>query len=332
VVDRTGHDRLVTMGRDPLRAQRDYLTVTSGLEYQFDLLSRRLESIAFGKSYLYRTSSEEALPGNIYRKLEQNSHTLGVGEQLRFRFTRSLWAKASYEWATRLPSPWEVFGNGVLLLPNLNLQPERSHNANLSLTLDADRTRAGEWRGELNAFIRHADNLIVLLGNDMTQRYENVYTTRAQGIEASAGWTSPGGYLALDGNVTWQSVRNDSDEGTFRDFKGDRIPNRPWLFFNTSARLQKSNLTGPRDELSLVHYLRYVNSFYRGWESLGLREFKQVVPDQTTQTLALTYVGRGALTQTWSAEVQNLTDARVFDFFGTQRPGRAFYAKVTFEY
>jgi outer membrane receptor protein involved in Fe transport len=166
----------------------------------------------------------------------------------------------------------------------------------------------------------------------MTQRYENVYTTRAQGLEASAGWTSPGKYLALDGNVTWQSVRNASDQGTFRDFKGDRIPNRPWLFVNASARVQKEGLSGPQDELSLGYYLRYINSFFRGWESLGLRAFKQTVPSQTTHALALTYVARGLLTQTWSADVENLTDAKTFDFFGAQRPGRAFYVKFTAEY
>ena len=28
-------------------------------------------------------------------------------------------------------------------------------------------------------------------------------------------------------------------------------------------------------------------------------------------------------------EVANLTDARVFDIFGAQRPGRAYFAKIT---
>jgi vitamin B12 transporter len=332
IVDRTGRDYLITVGRDPLGADRDYLAVTSGLEYQLDLFARRLESIAFAKSYLYRASSEESLPGGIFRRLEQDTHHLGYGEQLRWRITPSLWLKGSYEWATRLPSPYEVFGDGVLLLSNLRLGPERSHNGNLGLTLDGLRTPLGDLSADVNAFIRHADDLIVLLGNDMTQRYENVYTTRAQGVEVSAGWTSPGGYLVLDGNATWQSVRNESTDGAFRDFKGDRIPNRPWFFANGSARLQKANLTFAGDELSLGYQVRYVNAFFRGWESLGLRQWKQVVPDQTTHGLSLTYLARGVVTQTWSLELSNLTDARTYDFFGTQRPGRAFSAKVTAEY
>jgi vitamin B12 transporter len=330
--DRKGRDRLVVMGRDPLSAERRYLSVVSGVEYEADVLGDRVESITFGKSYLFRPSSEETLPGNIFRRLEQNSRHFGVGEGLRLRVARYLWVKASYEWATRLPTPDELFGNGVLIVSNLRLVPERSHNGNLSLTLDLRATQAGEFRGEVNAFVRHSDNLIVLLGNDMVFSYQNVYTSRSQGLETSAGWTSPGEYLSVDGNVTWQSVRNQSDSGTFRDFKGDRIPNRPWLFANLQARTQLKNVSGPTDSLMLSYYLRYVKGFFRGWESLGLREFKQVVPDQTTHALALTYLATGKLTQTWSAEIQNLTDAKAYDFFGVERPGRAFYVKVTAEY
>jgi outer membrane cobalamin receptor len=320
------------MGRDPLTAERDYLAFINGLEYQADLFDRRLEAIAFAKSYLFAARSEEPLPGGSFRKRDQDSHTLGYGGALRFRISPALWMKASYERATRLPTPDEIFGNGVIILANLGLTPERSHNGNLGLTLDLRRTRAGDVRADLNAFVRHAQNLIVLLGNDMVFTHQNVYTARSQGLEGSAGWTSPGGYLALDGNLTWFSLRNASDRGTFKDFAGDRIPNRPYLFANASARTQVTDVSSPRDALSLGYYLRYVHRFFRGWESLGLREFKQVIPDQTTHALALTYLARGPLTQTWSAEIQNLTDAKTFDFFGVQRPGRAFYVKVTVEY
>ena len=311
----------------------DLETVVSGIEYQADLFDRRLEAIGFGKSYLLDTSSEESLPGGVFRRLDQDSHTFGFGEALRFRFTRWWAAKASYERATRLPSPYELFGDGVLTLPNLRLVPERSHNGNLGVTLDLRRTPAGGFWAEVNGFVRHTQNLIVLLPIDMiAQIYQNVWTARSQGVEASGRWTSPGNYLVLDGNVTWLDLRNQSDQGAFKDFKGDRVPNRPWMFWNASARVQKTGVSGPRDELSLVYYLRHVKGFFRGWESLGLREFKQILPDQTTHSLALTYLARGALTQTWTAEIQNLTDAKVFDFFGVQRPGRAFFVKVTAEY
>ncbi len=53
-------------------------------------------------------------------------HREGVGDALRFRFTPWLYAKASYEFATRLPDPDELFGNGILVHANLDLDPEIS--------------------------------------------------------------------------------------------------------------------------------------------------------------------------------------------------------------
>jgi hypothetical protein len=44
------------------------------------------------------------------------------------------------------------------------------------------------------------------------------------------------------------------------------------------------------------------------------------------------YIVHSALTVTSSLEVQNLTNARVYDVLAVQRPGRAFYFKGTLEY
>src|SRR5690606_28631412 len=119
-------------------------------------------------------------------------------------------AKASYEWATRLPRPDEVFGDGLLVVANLGLSPETSHNLNLGVTLDAPETPTGAWRLDVDAFLRAADRLIVLLGNEGSFIHDNVFAARSLGVEAGLGWTSPGGLLALDGNVTWQDFRNAS--------------------------------------------------------------------------------------------------------------------------
>lgn len=42
-------------------------------------------------------------------------------------------SKASYELATRLPRPGELFGDGVTIQPSLCLEPETSRNANAAL-------------------------------------------------------------------------------------------------------------------------------------------------------------------------------------------------------
>ncbi|MEM7160749.1 MAG: ligand-gated channel protein, partial [Myxococcota bacterium] len=211
--------------------------------------------------------------------------------------------------------------------------PEVSHNANLELTANAEQTRAGGWRGSVNGFVRDTDQLIVLLGTDRFFSYENVFGARSAGVEGALGWTSPGEYFSIDGNVTYLDFRNSSSEGTFGDFEGDRIPNRPYLFANGRARAQLRAVAADRDELSLEWNTRYVHGFFRGWESVGLTEFKQTIPAQLLHSLALTYLVRGpGVAMSFTGELQNLTDAAAFDFFGVQRPGRAFYFKTALEF
>ncbi|WNG34003.1 TonB family protein [Archangium violaceum] len=349
-VSRTGDERLQPDpdARDPLTARRKLFTFVSGLEYELNAIpvsdasdvpeerrrgtDYRVQNSFFLKAYVYHASSEEALPGGIFRPLSQDAQAFGIGDGLRVRLAEWLYVKASYEYATRLPRPDEVFGNGVLVSPSLELEPEVSHNANLGPRLELRRAALGEFTADLNAFFRDSSRLIVLLGsNDRYFTYQNVYRARAVGLESALAWSSPGRLLSLDGMVTFQDVRNASSDGTFGDFEGDRIPNRPWLFASWGARVRLPGMPGRSDTLEPFYSGRYVHSFYRGWESQGLREFKQVVDAQLTHNLGLSWSMNRDARLTTTFEVQNLTDAAVYDFFGVQRPGRALFLKVTGE-
>jgi hypothetical protein len=73
-----------------------------------------------------------------------------------------------------------------------------------------------------------------------------------------------------------------------------------------------------------------VHGFYRGWESQGLRQFKQSVDDQVTHSAGVSFnLDHYPYRSSATFEADNLTDAKVFDNFGVQRPGRAFYFKLT---
>lgn len=318
--------------RDPLSAQRDLYTLVGGLEYEVDLLDDRLENIVFVKGYLQRVRSEEQVRADVFREENRDTDRYGYGDMLRYRFYDWLYAKASYEWATRLPRTDEIFGDGVLVFDNLALEPEVSHNANLELVLDLQSTPVGSVRASVNGFLRESDKLIALLGIGKTFYYQNVLAARSAGVEVALGWTSPGEYLALDGNVTHLEFRNRSGEGAFGDYKGDRIPNRPYLFANASARLQLRRVAAAEDTLSLAWYTRYTGEFFRGWESAGRQDSKDTIDAQLLHTLAFTYFVDGdPLAVSFTGEIANVTDQAAFDFFGVQRPGRAFFFKTTAE-
>jgi len=342
----TGEDRTIVdpTAPDPLSAERMRLTVVSGIEYESNFFAMadapeaeaarepgtdyHLQNLLFVKDYFYRAESEELQPGSVFRERERELHRLGFGNGVRYRFTRYLLAKLSYEYATRLPNPSELFGNGLLTLANLTLVPEVSHNANVGPQLDLSRTPAGDFKAEAFAFVRDADQLIVLLNNDRFSIYQNVFRARALGVEGALTWTSPGEYLTLDGSFTFQDFRNASDQGTFGDFEGDRIPNRPWLFGSWGARLHFEQVFS-KDELEPFYVGRFVNEYFRGWESQGLRQYKQSIAAQSSHGVGITYVldsGPGTFSAT--LEVQNLTDAKLFDYYGVQKPGRGVYLKV----
>ena len=330
--DRTGDDRLVEIN-DAATAHRTMFKWVNGVEYEAQLLEGSLVNAAFVKHYAQSARSEESFAGMASQR-HADRLLWGVGDGLRYDLLAWLFVKASYEYATRLPEPKELFGNGGFVLENLGLVPERSHNVNLTLAVDGLATPLGKLNGNATGFFRNADNLIVLFPAGETLRYENVYEARVAGVEGGLGWSSPGEHVELGGNATYQSLRNDSKEGPLAVFEGERIPNKPYFWVNARARLQTRAFVAPGDELSFTWYTRYLRDFYRNWEGAGRKGPEDSVPDQLTHGAVLAYVvtaERGRQLG-FSGEVQNITDERVFDFMGVQRPGRAAYFKATLTY
>lgn len=326
---RTGDDHEQD-DNDALNAKRKMFKWVNGLEYEAHLFAGRLLNSAFIKNYFQTASSLETFQDKE-TLLKAERFLWGFGDGMRVDLLDWVFMKASYEYATRLPEFREVFGNGGFILDNLELVPERSHNVNLTLALDDLVTPIGNLTGNATGFFRDADNLIVLFPIGDSLRYENVYSARVRGIEGSLTWISPGDYVEIGSNVTFQDVRNTSNEGQLGLHEGERIPNKPYLFGNAWIRLQKTNLAANGDLISLTWRTRYTHEFYRNWEGSGIKRDDDIVPTQLTHNLVLSYLTsiKKKPQLTFSTEMQNLTDERVYDFYGAQRPGRAYFCKVT---
>lgn len=330
--DRTGDDRLEHIN-DAMNAQRNMFKWVNGLEYETHAFAGELVNSAFVKNYLQTAQSEETFQ-QLTAHREVDRFLWGFGDGLRYDLLDWLFAKASYEYATRLPEPKELFGNGGFILENLGLEPEQSHNVNLTLAVDDLVTSAGTLDGNVTAFFRDADNLIVLFPAGESLRYENVYSARVWGLESAITWLAPGEYVELGGNATHQSLRNTSNEGALALFEGDRIPNKPYFWANAWVRLQKREFAAPGDVLSLTWRTRYAHEFYRNWEGAGRKGPEDSVPNQLTHGIVSSYATSMQRTPqlAFSGEMQNITDERVFDFLGVQRPGRSVFFKTTITY
>jgi len=331
---RTG-DELFTGTFDPLTARGRLFSWVNGLEYTLDAFDGKLQNIAFVKSYFQGLEAEKDVP-NLQEALvtKRDVSYYGYGNGLRYNITKRLSTKLTYEYAIRLPRQDEVFGDGQFILKNLELMPERSHNGNLEFRFQNASTAQSSWQIQSNFFIRKVNDLILLIpAVDRTSIYQNVFEANSMGVELSGKWTGFRDRLTVSLNTTYQDFYNSSREGAFETFYGDRIPNTPYYFANGSAAYSFRNTLKERDKLTVFWSGRYVHEFFRSWESAGLIQFKAVIPSQLTHNAGLTYKlplkkQRLALT----GEVQNLTNAKVFDFLGVQRPGRAFHVKLTTQF
>ncbi|WP_146746545.1 TonB-dependent receptor [Sinomicrobium soli] len=332
---RTGDDLLIDGEYDPALDDGYLFDFVTGLEYSGEVLRERLQIIVFAKNYRQNIRIEGIDPGVEGLQVDKRSvNNFGAGTGLRYAWTSRFSTKLSYEYAYRLPRQNEIFGNGQLTSKNLGLRPENSHNVNLQWLVESKILAKTAWQIQGNFFLRKVNDLIFLMTNsEGFGVYDNVWSATSQGIELGANIKEVVKGLSLSANGTYQSYFNTSDEGPFASFKDDRIPNTPYLFANGGAYYQLKNMVRTNGELSIFWNTRYVHPFYIGWESAGLPQYKAQTPKQFTHAIGATQKMKFKTVETaLTLEMQNLTNAKVFDLYGVQRPGRALYLKLTTQF
>ncbi|MEM8894917.1 MAG: TonB-dependent receptor [Bacteroidota bacterium] len=319
--------------QDPLNLENRLFNVINGVEYEFESSNDKISILSFAKNYIQHLTAELFDDVGAVTQNNRSTNSFGAGISFRHNLTKKWNIKASYERAIRLPNFFEVFGNGLFIAKNLDLKPERSHNANLSANFQSANARRAQIRLELNLFLRQVEDFIQLLGTNNFSSHANIAGVASKGLEFSSNWTSANQKINMTASGTYISYINSSTTGTYAAFNGDRLPNRPYFFGSYSGRYSFKNIFSRKDGLVVFINTRFVNQFFRAWESAGRRDSKQVIPTQFTQNAGVTYhtvLGTRKLSLT--AEIQNISNAKVFDFFGVQRPGRAFYFKSIFNF
>jgi vitamin B12 transporter len=329
----TGDDRFID-GYDPASAKRDLLTWVNGIDFKINAFNDRLEDVFFVKNYLQKVNSEEKIvSNNTIVKEEISRNYFGFGNGLRFKFTENFSTRLTYEYATRLPQTDELFGDGQFIQGNIDLEPERSHNLNFELFFKTKNDyEASKWQVQTNVFLRKIENQILFVPSvDRNNVYQNVFAATSTGVEVSGSWTSKNERLSFQANSTYQHFYNDSSEGLFAAYKGDRVPNQPYFFANGAINYSFKDILGKEDKLSLFLDTRYVYEFYRSWESASVNPF--VIPSQQTFDFGTTYHNSlKGVKYAITAEVQNFSDKKNYDFFGVQKPGRSFNIKLVTQF
>lgn len=331
LLTRSGREREIEVISDDVLAVPSHVdTWNPSLELTSSLAEERLQITPFVKGYAQWLRATELLGTGERRQLRRDALQGGGGVALRYAPFSSASIKASYEYATRLPSAEETLGDGVQISPNLRLTPETSHNGNLGLFFETPPRAELVFRVGLRGALRQARDLLILSGNGTDYTYDNVVDARALGVSVDGSMGTASELLRVDGRFSYQDLRNESTQGTFALFRGDRIPNVPFLraFGALTSKIPLPIHEG--DCLELRYAASFTGGFFRGWESAAVNAPKLRIPDQFVSDVSLSYLtSRDKTSVSASLEVRNLADVRVYDLYGAERPGRSFFVQLT---
>ncbi|MBW1294193.1 TonB-dependent receptor [Aquimarina litoralis] len=305
-----------------------------GLSYDFNILDNRWKTAIFSKGYLLNSEGiVEDLFTNVeedrFIKFENTFEELGYGLATTFKIVPDFQLKGSFERTFRIPEGYEVFGDGFLLKSNPTLLPEESYNANLGAIFNTEINKL-KLQVDSNIFFRDAKNFIAIRSEGIFSRYYNTADARSTGVEGEIRMLYNNTFF-LDINATYQNIIDqNAGENAGVDFlRNQRIANIPYLFGNARIGGRFKNVFTTKDQLNISWSTYYVHDYPLTSFVEGNPEDRDIIPEQLSHNLELGYSfkdGRYNL----SMLTRNITDAKIYDNFEIQQPGRAFYVKLRY--
>jgi outer membrane receptor protein involved in Fe transport len=300
----------------------------TGLAYKYSTVNNRLSATVFTKLFHLNAHTVDAAWGT-YEPIDASYSKTGFGIASMYYVLPFVQVKASYENTWRLPEGEEMFGNGLLLQNNPNLRPEHSHNINIGFVAVKTFNRH-KLEGELNYLYRKAGDFIRLESDGQISKYSNLDSVRTSGIEGGVRYSYNDAFT-FEVNGTYQNTLNvnEYDEGIPSYTYWDRLPNMPYLFGNFDIGYKIKNPFKKDDILAFAFGGNFVEEFYLFWPSQGSAGTKFIIPRQFTQDVSATYSVKNGKYNI-ALECTNLSNAKVYDNFRLQKPGRAFSVKLRY--
>lgn len=302
--------------------------------------NKSVENIFALKYYDYKTEGFTTDNYNFSWKSSKKGNQLGYLSGIKWNNNNYL-LKLSYEYACRLPDEQEIFGDGVMVKENLDLEPERSHNININTQYSFLRENRN-LTISTNFFYRRVKNIIFLQLDIPFNRYINYEESEIKGVEFEANY-SPFRFVSTGFNLTYQDIRRvNIQELMFRNLEGSRIPNIPYLFGNAFLKININNFLQEKDRIQIEWNTHYTHRFFL--KSIPKNQepplFGSVTKLQTS--LIIPRDGRtGQLSNdlgvyyhfpqrkiSVSAECRNIGNIKLYDNFNVQRQGRSFHLKL----
>lgn len=301
--------------------------------------NNQFESIVAAKYYQYRTEGYTTDNYGAAWTSSKNDDRFGYLGALKWEKNRLL-LKASYEYATRLPDEFEIFGDGRMIKENLDLEPEKSHNINLNGQYSILKENSS-LVFSANLFYRKVKDIIFLQLDIPFNRYINYENSEIKGFEIETNYT-PAKWINTGFNLTYQDIRRVGiEESIFKFLNDSRVPNIPYLFGNMWATTTFDRIFNTKDQVSFTWNANYTHRFFLVpipksqepglFEPVEDFQTSLIIPrdgrlGQFTNDLGIYYHFANKKT-TISTECRNVGNVKLYDNFMVQRPGRSFHLK-----
>lgn len=306
--------------------------------YEAAFFDEKLTTTAFYKNYRQKVELTDLQKKNdkiteiAYDKAISNH---GYGLALSYELNPKLLLLGSAEKAIRMPGIYELLGNtSENILPTYNLLPERSNNINLGASFGPYVHEKHSLKADVNFFLRDISDMIVRgISSNISDKYgfENLGKVRSTGVDVELNYNYNRRFK-LRANFSNFNARYNlkyDEYGSEYVYYGDRLRNVPYLTLNTYAEYKFPDVFKKGNELNLNYNFSYTHEFFRNWESLA-SDGKAYIPTQAIHSIGVNY---SLLNKKINVGInaKNITNEQVFDNWALQKPGRAFYLKLTYK-
>ena len=320
------------MGFNTAGLPGEMFSVTTGISLENRFWNSRIQNLA-GFKFHYLNAKISNMPTSLLIEpaVESNDYTdFSYDENLMFKIAKPLSVKASYQHAVRLPSPEELFGDGLRVSAAIKLKPEETDNFNFGISVDLQELPlVTRLRFDGDVFYSYYKNRIHYMNSaQMSTPYFNMNPIRSWGYEGDVK-LDVNEWILLGTNWTFQDLRNVKYNAKQGIPKDAIVPNIPRFFMNYLAEFHIGDLFSKEDFLKVWWSANYTDEYFYGWK-ISSRQSRKI-KSSFTQDIGVEYsLWDNKLG--WSFEVDNLADARSYDKFGESKPGRSFATKIRYSF
>lgn len=338
-LERTESDPAITNSTEGYFAPQYYTKHALGLTLQSNWLNDKLNTTIFTKWFAYNAEVNlRDYEGGKHAsfKADPSNNIPGFGIAASYRLFPRLLISGAIEKAVRLPEYDEILGDGLNVMPDTSLNPEKSMNINVGVTFDIVKSQTNSLNLYCNFFYRDVHDKIqkVLIpdGEDLLV-YDNFSHVTMSGFDGRLKYDYKGIFSFVQ-SISYLEpiIRTDINNlGISMTVENPKLPNTPFFQANSEVRVNFLPFRNKNIHTSIYWRFAYVGEFLESIAEYGNEEDrKDVIPLQNAHSTGIA-VSLPKEHLALSFDIKNIFNAQLFDNYAVQKPGRAFYVKLSYQ-